>query len=184
MSLKVKYAGGIGLLMYGFLSLMVNSKLWPNLAPLRDIRLWIMGDLDFDLKSHIIRAKSPPPPPRPTLTPGRFFLKIESLHPWVIGKAPTKYEVDWLSTFCAIEIDISGRLELVNSIFNFQETGTGIGIEISGRLELANYIFNSKFIPPITRIMFCYIIQISKIECPPLFSNTVGLSKSNFSVHK
>ncbi len=124
------------------------------------------------------------PPPRPTLTPGRFFLKIESLHPWVIGKAPTKYEVDWLSTFCAIEIDISGRLELVNSIFNFQETGTGIGIEISGRLELANYIFNSKFIPPITRIMFCYIIQISKIECPPLFSNTVGLSKSNFSVHK
>ncbi len=80
-----------------------------------------------------------------------------------------------------IEIDISGRLELVSSIFNFQKTGTGIGIEISGRLELANYIFNSKFIPPIIRIMFCYI---TKIECPPLFSNTVGLSKSNFSVHK
>ncbi len=37
-SLKVKYTGGIGLLMYGFL-LMVNSSVWPNLAPLRDIRL-------------------------------------------------------------------------------------------------------------------------------------------------
>ncbi len=36
-SLKVKYDGGIGLVMYGFL-LMFNSNLWPNLAPLRDIR--------------------------------------------------------------------------------------------------------------------------------------------------
>ncbi len=37
-SLNVKYDGGIGLLMYGFL-LMVNSNLRPNLAPLRDVRL-------------------------------------------------------------------------------------------------------------------------------------------------
>ncbi len=37
-SLKVKCQGVIGLAIYGFL-LMVNSNIWPNLAPLRDIRL-------------------------------------------------------------------------------------------------------------------------------------------------
>ncbi len=36
----------------------------------------------------------PPPPPPPTVTPGRFFFKIESLHPWVKGKTPVETEVD------------------------------------------------------------------------------------------
>ncbi len=38
------------------------------------------------------------PPPRPTQTPGAIFLQIGSLHPYVRGKAPTKYEIDWLNT--------------------------------------------------------------------------------------
>ena len=42
------------------------------------------------------------PPPRTTRTPRAIFLKIESLHPCVRGKASTKYEVDWLNTFSAI----------------------------------------------------------------------------------
>ena len=39
-----------------------------------------------------------PPPPRPTLTPGRIVFKIESLRPCVRRKAHTKHEVDWLNT--------------------------------------------------------------------------------------
>ena len=38
MSFKVKCHGVIGLAIYGFL-LTVKSNIWPNLAPLRDIRL-------------------------------------------------------------------------------------------------------------------------------------------------
>ncbi len=45
---QIKCDGVIPLHIYGFL-LMVNSNLWPNLAPLRDIRLWNPIDLDFDL---------------------------------------------------------------------------------------------------------------------------------------
>ena len=44
----VKCDGVIGLHIQGFL-LMVNTNIWPNLAPLRDIRLYNLSDLDFDL---------------------------------------------------------------------------------------------------------------------------------------
>ena len=54
-SLKVKCDGAIGLSIYG-LSLMFN--LWPNLAPLRDIRLRNVNDVEFDhlrpLKSYLM----------------------------------------------------------------------------------------------------------------------------------
>ena len=36
---------------------MVNSNIGPNLAPLRDIRLWNPSDLDFDL-SMSLRSKA------------------------------------------------------------------------------------------------------------------------------
>ena len=48
--------------------------------------------------SFIIGPKLVPPLPYPR----SIFLKIESLHAWVIGQAPTKYEVDWLNTFCTM----------------------------------------------------------------------------------
>ncbi len=50
-SLKVKCEGGIGLPIYGFL-LMFNSNRGLNWAPLRDISLQNLGDLDFDLSRY------------------------------------------------------------------------------------------------------------------------------------
>ncbi len=47
-SLKVKCDDVIGLSLYAFL-LMFNSNMWPNSAPLQDIRLWNLSDLEFDL---------------------------------------------------------------------------------------------------------------------------------------
>ncbi len=55
-SLKVKCHAVIGLAIYAFL-LMVNSNIRPNLAPLRYIRLWNLGDFDFDL-SRSLTVKS------------------------------------------------------------------------------------------------------------------------------
>ncbi len=55
-SLKVKCDGVIGLAIYGFL-LMVNINIWPNAAPLRDIRLQNPSDLDFD-RSSSLKVKS------------------------------------------------------------------------------------------------------------------------------
>ena len=49
MSLKVKCDGTTGLSIYGFL-LMFNSNIWPNMAPLQDIRLQNLSDLEFDLR--------------------------------------------------------------------------------------------------------------------------------------
>ncbi len=46
-SLKVK-SDVIGLSLYAFL-LMFNSNIWPNSAPLQDIRLYNLSDLGFDL---------------------------------------------------------------------------------------------------------------------------------------
>ena len=48
MSLKVKCNIAIGLPIYGFL-LMFNGNIVPNCAPLRDIRLQNLSDLDLDL---------------------------------------------------------------------------------------------------------------------------------------
>ena len=48
MSLKVKCDDVIGLPTYTFL-LMFNSNMWPNSAPLQDIRLRNLSDLVFDL---------------------------------------------------------------------------------------------------------------------------------------
>ncbi len=53
MSLKVKSDDIIGLAIYGFL-LMVNSNIGPNSAPLRDIRLCNLSDLEFDLSRSFI----------------------------------------------------------------------------------------------------------------------------------
>ena len=47
-SLKVKSDGVIKLPLYTFL-LMFNSNLWPNSAPLRNIRLENLSDIDFYL---------------------------------------------------------------------------------------------------------------------------------------
>ncbi len=49
--LKVKCEAAIGLLIYAFL-LMFNSNIGPNCAPLGDIRLQNLDDLDFDVQSH------------------------------------------------------------------------------------------------------------------------------------
>ena len=54
-SLKVKGHGVIGLAIYGF-QLMINSKIGPNSAPLRDIKLK-SRDIDFDL-SRSLKVKS------------------------------------------------------------------------------------------------------------------------------
>ena len=55
-SLKVTFDSVIRLSIYGFL-LMINSNIWPNSAPLRDIRLWNPHDLDFDL-SRSLKTKN------------------------------------------------------------------------------------------------------------------------------
>ncbi len=47
-SLKVLCDDVIGLSLYDFL-LTFNSNLWPNSAPLQDIRLRNVSDLEFDL---------------------------------------------------------------------------------------------------------------------------------------
>ncbi len=47
-SLKMKSIGAVGLPTYGFL-LMLNSSMCYNSALLRDIRLQILSDLEFDL---------------------------------------------------------------------------------------------------------------------------------------
>ncbi len=47
-SLKVKCDDVIGLPIYAFL-LVFNSNIWPNSAPLQDIRLRNQSDLEFDL---------------------------------------------------------------------------------------------------------------------------------------
>ncbi len=52
----MKGHGVIGLPIYGFL-LMFNSNIGPNQAPLRDIRLQNLCDLDFDL-SRSLKVKS------------------------------------------------------------------------------------------------------------------------------
>ncbi len=46
--LKVKCDDVIGLSLYAYL-LMFNSNIWPNSAPLQDIRLRNLSDLEFDL---------------------------------------------------------------------------------------------------------------------------------------
>ncbi len=56
MLVKVKCHGVIGLAIYAFI-LMVNGNIGPNLAPLHDIRLGNLGDLDFDL-SRSLKVKS------------------------------------------------------------------------------------------------------------------------------
>ena len=142
-SLKVKCDSAIELPIHGFL-LMVNSNIRPSMAPLWDIRLWNLGDLDFDLSrsprvkpngavgistygfllmfdsnhmsiSHrlgnictwkfspylLSLGQNSPTPTRPSY-PRPIFLNIEPLHPWVTGKAPTKYKVDCLNTFCVM----------------------------------------------------------------------------------
>ncbi len=48
MSFNVKFDSATGLPIYRFL-LMFASKIGPNYAPLRDIRLLNLGYLDFDL---------------------------------------------------------------------------------------------------------------------------------------
>ncbi len=50
MSSKVKCDGVSGFPIYDFL-LVFNSNIWPNSAPLRDMSLQSLGDLDFDPKS-------------------------------------------------------------------------------------------------------------------------------------
>ncbi len=47
-SLRVKCDSVIGLPIYAFL-LMFNSNIWPKSAPLQDIRLRNLSDLEFDL---------------------------------------------------------------------------------------------------------------------------------------
>ncbi len=47
-SFNVKCDAAIRLPIYGFL-LMCNSNIWPNSATLRDIRLQIVSDVEFDL---------------------------------------------------------------------------------------------------------------------------------------
>ncbi len=46
-SIKVKCDSVIGLSLYAFL-LMFNNNLWPNSAPLRDIMLRNLSDIEFD----------------------------------------------------------------------------------------------------------------------------------------
>ncbi len=48
----VEIDGVIRIAIYGFL-LMGNSNLRPNSAPLQDIRLWNLSDLDFDLSKSL-----------------------------------------------------------------------------------------------------------------------------------
>ncbi len=52
-SLKMKSDYVIGLPMCAFL-LMANSNIGFNLAPLRDMTLWNLSDLDFDLSRPIV----------------------------------------------------------------------------------------------------------------------------------
>ncbi len=47
-SLKIKSDGVTEFPVYGFL-LMFNSNIGPNMAPLREVRLQNLSDLDFDL---------------------------------------------------------------------------------------------------------------------------------------
>ena len=47
-SLKFKCDDAIGLSLFAFI-LMFNSNMWPNSAPLQDIRLRSLSDLKFDL---------------------------------------------------------------------------------------------------------------------------------------
>ncbi len=51
-SLKVKCDSVIGLPIYAFL-FMSNSSIWPNSAPLQDIKRQNLSDLDFDLQAQM-----------------------------------------------------------------------------------------------------------------------------------
>ena len=88
-SFKVKSNGAVGLSIYGFL-LMANSNLMSISARLGDICTVKRFPYLLSL-----------PSPRPTLTPRRRFSKSNHFIP-VRGKAPTKYEVEWLNTFWGI----------------------------------------------------------------------------------
>ena len=62
-SFKVRSNGAIRLPIYGFL-LMFNGNIWPSLAPLCDIRLQNMSDLDLDLsRSHKFKSNGVVRPP-------------------------------------------------------------------------------------------------------------------------
>ena len=91
-SLKVKSNGAVGLPIYEFL-LVSNSNYMSN-----SHRLGVIGTRKF---SSYLLSLGPnfdlhpqPTPTPPTVTPGRFFFKMESLHPWVQGKPPIENEVD------------------------------------------------------------------------------------------
>ncbi len=62
-SLKVKCDSAIGLPISGFL-VVFKSNIWPNLAPLQDIGLQILSDLDPCLsrlsRSNVITQKESP----------------------------------------------------------------------------------------------------------------------------
>ena len=51
-SLKVKCDSAIGFPIYAF-QFMFNSNMWPNFAPLQDIRRQNLSDLDFDLQGQM-----------------------------------------------------------------------------------------------------------------------------------
>ncbi len=53
-SIKVKCDSVIGLHIYAFL-LMLNSNIWPNSAPLQDIRLQNLSDFEMDLSRSLKR---------------------------------------------------------------------------------------------------------------------------------
>ena len=50
-SFKVKCDSVIGIPIYAFL-LMFNNKIWPNFAPLQDIRVRNLSDLEIDLSRY------------------------------------------------------------------------------------------------------------------------------------
>ncbi len=49
MSLKVKSDGAVGLTPHMPFPMVFNSNTWPNSAPLRDLKLRYLSDLDIDL---------------------------------------------------------------------------------------------------------------------------------------
>ncbi len=92
MSLKVKSNDAVGISIYGFL-LMSNNNHMSISHRLADICTWKFSPYLLSLGQKLGT------PTQPTLTPRRFFLKIESPYQWVGQKVPTQNDVDWLSVF-------------------------------------------------------------------------------------
>ncbi len=124
-SLKVKCDSVIELPIYAFL-LMFNSNIWPNSAPLQDIRLRNLSNLEFDL---IIRPKlrknaSAPNDPKMTLKAKR-------------RKVPYIYE------YATHESQISLRFALRSLVFQIIEV-FNFSIGYNGEFEFKKKIVQNQ----------------------------------------